>query len=74
MRDLVISTIEKNFENGLNEIGRHLCCTLEQANPIIVTLYAINNGAPELLVPWLKSLSNEQLLGVLESQHCERYR
>ena len=74
MRDLVISTIEKNFLSGLNEIGRHLCCTLEQVNPIIVNLYRINNGEPELLVPWLKSLSNEQLLGVLESQHCERYR
>ena len=74
MRDLVIKQIETNFEAGLHEIGRMIYYTTFHSHPIVVTLKQINDGKHELLVPWLKSLSNEQLLGVLESQHCERYR
>jgi len=74
MRDLVIRTIERNFAAGLRTLGRELCYANYPTDPVIITLLEIQGGNHRLLVPWLKSLSNEQLLGVLESQHCERYR
>ena len=75
MRDLIISTIEQNFRDGYQEIGRNICATIAYPHPILATLNDIeNNHRHELLNPWLKSLTDEQLLGVLESQHCEMYR
>lgn len=74
MRDLVINTIEKNFQDNYQEIGRNLFSTICYPHPILTTLEEIAEGKHELLVPWLKSLTNEQLLGVLKSQLCGMFR
>jgi len=70
MRDLIISTIEKNFATeGIGRLPEPLFTP-----DVLVTLREVTCGKSELLNPWLKSLTDEQLLGVLESQHCEMYR
>lgn len=76
MRDLLIKTIEKNFEEGLDEIGRNLY-SFNEGRMFWQLCYSIQDnpkGNAHLLNPFLKSLPDEALLGVFESQMCQRYR
>lgn len=72
MRELIIQTIEQNFAEGLDEIGRNIFPRADWGK-YAATLFEIKR-TPQLLNPFLKSLPDDILLGVLDSQLCQKYR
>lgn len=78
MRDLVISTILADRKAGLDEVGINYIVYSRERNkePVLpIGKYEYDSDIPaDELERALKAMSDTELLSVLDSQACQRYR